>query len=140
MVLKLYNYWGRHGADTKQDPLTAPFNTQCLVVLVLMSDRYNVTKTVTRHMQKVLVSHKYPVTQDKSGEEVLRQKIIIQYHTDQGMRFTGSTKELILRGSIRWTDTPESGSEYQAIWWDLPYGLEGRVTFFSPRVSADRCS
>ncbi len=90
-----------------------------------MADRYNFTAPVTRHMQKTLNSHKYLASLDKNGEEALRQKVLIQFHTDQGMRFTGSTKDLILRGSIRWTDTVERNNEYEAVWWDLPYGLEG---------------
>ncbi|KAI9051427.1 hypothetical protein LZ554_004473 [Drepanopeziza brunnea f. sp. 'monogermtubi'] len=111
------------------DYLTSPFNTQCLTVLVLMADRYNFTSPVTRHMQKTLNAHKYPVGLDKNGEEVLRQKVLIQFHTDHGMRFTGSTKELILRGSLRWTDTAESSNEFRAPWWDLPYGLEGELAY-----------
>lgn len=76
-------------------------------------------------MQKTLNAHKYPVTLDKNGDEALRQKILIQFHTDQGMRFANATKDLILRGSLRWSDTAENGVEFQTIWWDLPYGLEG---------------
>ncbi|KAK6584960.1 hypothetical protein PZA11_003184 [Diplocarpon coronariae] len=111
------------------DPITSPFNTQSLTVLVLMADRYNFTSPVTRHMQKTLNAHKYPVGLDKNGEEALRQKVLIQFHTDQGMRFTGSTKDFILRGSMRWTDTAESSNEFQAPWWDLPYGLEGELAY-----------
>jgi hypothetical protein len=93
-----------------------------------MADQYNVMPAVSRHMQRVLIAHKYPVTLDKNGEEILRQKVLIQYHTDQGIRFANSTKELILKGSVRWSgfeDTREH--EYQAPWWDLP-GLEGEIT------------
>lgn len=81
--------------------------------------------TVSRHMQKMLAAHKYPVTLDKNGEEILRQKVLIQFHTDQGIRFANSTKELILKGSSRWTGMEDiRDREYEAPWWDLP-GLEG---------------
>lgn len=92
-----------------------------------MADRYNLVAPISRQMQKTLNAHKYPVGLDKNGEEALRQKVLIQFHTDHGMRFTGSTKELILRGSIRWSETAESSNEFQAPWWDLPYGLEGKL-------------
>ena len=111
-----------------QDPVTSPFNTQCITTLIVLADRYGFMAPVSRHMQKTLNVHKYPVTLDKNGEEALRQKILIQFHTDQGMRFTNATKDLILRGSLRWSDTAENGVEYQTIWWDLPYGLEGRLS------------
>lgn len=114
-----------HGSD----PVTSPFNTQCITTLIVLADRYGFMAPVSRHMQKTLNVHKYPVTLDKNGEEALRQKILIQFHTDQGMRFTNATKDLILRGSLRWSDTAENGVEYQTIWWDLPYGLEVELAF-----------
>ncbi|KAF8866882.1 hypothetical protein BDZ45DRAFT_734910 [Acephala macrosclerotiorum] len=115
-----------HGAD----PLTSPITTQFLTVLVLMADQYNVISSVSRHMQKVLAAHKYPTTLDKNGEEMLRQKVLIQFHTDPGVRFANSTKELILRGSSRWTGIEDSRShEYQAPWWDLPSGLEAELAY-----------
>jgi hypothetical protein len=91
-----------------------------------MADRYIVTATVTRYMQKTLANHKYIITLDKNGEEILRQKIIIQYYTDQRLKFMASTKELILRGSVRWGNGSDDGTEYQTPWWDLPYDLECR--------------
>ncbi|KAL2075709.1 hypothetical protein VTL71DRAFT_652 [Oculimacula yallundae] len=114
-----------HGSD----PVTSPFNTQCITTLIILADRYGFIAPVSRYMQKTLNAHKYPVTLDKNGEEALRQKILIQFHTDQGMRFTNATRDLILRGSIRWSDTAEIAVEYQTIWWDLPYGLEAELAF-----------
>ncbi|KAH7342839.1 hypothetical protein BKA65DRAFT_595886 [Rhexocercosporidium sp. MPI-PUGE-AT-0058] len=114
-----------HGSD----PTTSPFNTQCITTLIVLADRYGFIAPVSRHMQKTLNSHKYPVTLDKNGEEALRQKILIQFHTDQGARFTNATKDLILRGSLRWSDTAENGTEYQTVWWDVPYGLEAELAF-----------
>lgn len=94
-----------------------------------MADQYNVISSVSRHMQKVLAAHKYAITLDKNGEEMLRQKVLIQFHTDAGVRFANSTKELILRGSARWAGVEDTRThEYQAPWWDLPSGLEGRFS------------
>jgi hypothetical protein len=94
-------------------------------VLVVMADRYNTLPTVARYFQKTFVNFKYPITVDKKAEESLRQKILIFYHTDQSLRFTASTRELILRGSSRWSGAEESENDFQTAWWDLPDGLEG---------------
>jgi hypothetical protein len=92
-----------------------------------MADRYNFTPYVAKHFQKTLMSHKYPipVSMDKNGEEILRQKILIQYHTDQGARFLAATRELVIRGSVRWSGYEDESTELQTPWWDLPHGLEG---------------
>jgi len=64
---------------------------------------------------------------DRSTEEILRQKILIFFHTDQTMRFATATRELILRGSSRWTDVEDANPAFQTAWWDLPQGLEGNL-------------
>jgi len=110
-------------------PLTTHFTTHSLTVLVLMADRYGATSFTTKHMQKTLLNHKFPITVDKNGEESLRQKIIIRYHTDPGLRFALATKELILRGSQRWSGFEDFTNEYQTAWWDLPYGLEAELAY-----------
>lgn len=91
-----------------------------------MADRFGLIPFLTRHFQKNLLSHKYQISQDKGGEEILRQKVLIQFHTDHGVRFAAATKELILRGSFRWSSNYDTSSEYQMIWWDLPHNLEGK--------------
>lgn len=92
-----------------------------------MADRYNLIPYVAKHFQKILLNHKYPVpvSMDKNAEEILRQKILVQYHTDQGPRFTTATKELITRGSFRWNGYEDTSADLQTPWWDLPHGLEG---------------
>jgi len=90
-----------------------------------MADRYAVLPTITRYMQKTFSSYKYPITVDKNAEELLRQKILIFFHTQQLIRFGAATRELILRGSILWSGVETtSSSAYTAAWWDLPNGLE----------------
>lgn len=90
-----------------------------------MADRYNTLPSIARHVQKTFINFKYPVTLDKKAEETLRQKILVFYHTDQALRFSSATKELILRGSSRWLGAEESVTDFQTAWWDLPDGLEG---------------
>ena len=90
-----------------------------------MADRFNTLPAVTRYVQKTFSSFKYPATVDKNAEEVLRQKILIFFHTQQMIRFAGATKELISRGSIRWGSVLDTSPIYQTAWWDLPHGLEG---------------
>jgi hypothetical protein len=93
-----------------------------------MADRFGLLPFLTRHFQKNLLSHKYQISQDKNGEEILRQKVLILFHTDQinGVRFAAATKELILRGSFRWSGNYDISAEYQTPWWDLPHNLEGK--------------
>jgi hypothetical protein len=97
-----------------------------------MADKYNFTPYVAKHFQKILLSHKYatPVAVDRNAEEILRQKILIQYHTDQGARFMAATKDLIIKGSFRWNGYEDNSSELQTPWWDLPHGLEGIASLF----------
>lgn len=93
-----------------------------------MADRYAVLPVVTRYMQKTFAAYKYPITVDKNAEELLRQKILIFFHTQQIMRFSAATRELISRGSVRWSGLEDSSSlSYTAAWWDLPNGLESTL-------------
>lgn len=91
-----------------------------------MADRYNTLPAITRYVQKTFASFKYPATVDRNAEEVLRQKILIFFHTQQMIRFALATKELISRGSVRWTGMEDNNPIYQTAWWDLPHGLEGK--------------
>jgi hypothetical protein len=91
-----------------------------------MADRFGVLPFLTRHFQKYLLNHKYQISQDKNGEEILRQKVLIQFHTDHGVRLAAATKELVLRGSFRWSGNYDMSTEYQTPWWDLPHNLEGK--------------
>ncbi|KAN0098524.1 hypothetical protein V8E51_014187 [Hyaloscypha variabilis] len=96
-----------HGAS----PPTTIFTTHSLTVLVIMADRFTVVPFLTRHFQKILLNHKYQISQDKVGEETLRQKVLVQFYTDHGVRFAAATKELILRGSTRWSGSYDTSTE-----------------------------
>ena len=110
-----------------QEHTTKPINLQSLTILVVMADRYNTVPPIARYFQKTFINFKYPVAVDKKAEECLLQKILIFYHTEQALRFTAATRELILRGSSRWAGGEESENDFQTAWWDLPDGLEGKT-------------
>ena len=98
---------------------------------MVLADRFNTLPAIARYFQKTFVNFKYPITVDPKAEEALRQKILIFYHTDQALRFTASTRELILSGSSRWSVPEESENDFQTAWWDLPDGLEGVLEDYS---------
>jgi hypothetical protein len=108
-----------HGSEHR----TKPVNLLYLSTLVIMADRFACLPLITKYIGSKFASFKYPQTFDKSGEEVLRQKLLIFDHTNQAMRFASATKELILRGSSRWIDDT---SEFSTAWWDLGR-LEGEL-------------
>jgi hypothetical protein len=111
-----------HGAEH----LTKPVNMNYLSILVIMADRFDCSVPITRYVTGTFGSFKYPQTLDNSAEEVLRQKILIFYRTNQAARLAAATKELILRGSSRWGAYNESPA-FSTAWWDLPDGLEGAL-------------
>jgi len=108
-----------HGAEH----LTKPISLNFLSVLVVLADRFDCLGPVTRYVTGTFASFKYPQTLDRNVEEVLRQKILIFYHTSQSVRFAAATKELILRGSSRWAAYDDNPG-FTTAWWDLPDGLE----------------
>ncbi len=97
---------------------------------------YNIMPFLVRHFQKTLLNHKYPVFVDKGGEDILRQRVLIQFHTDQGLRFTSATRDLIMKGSVKWNVAYEESIEHQTMWWDLPQGLEGWCS--SPTIECEK--
>ena len=106
--------------------------TNALAVLTVMGDRYNTLPSISRYVQKNYAHFKYPTPTNADPEEILRQKIVIFYHTDQIIRFAAATKDLILRGSKLWSGGRENNpvyqtDMYQTAWWSLPAGLEGML-------------
>lgn len=112
-----------HGGEVSTR-LTIPY----LATLAVMADRFDCTSTVARYVKS---SRKFPWPQtygnsSPATEEVLRQKILISWLLDDSVRLASATRELILRGSLRWSGTEGlSQREQQATWWDLQGGLEG---------------
>lgn len=108
-----------HGAEH----VTKPISLTYLSVLVVMADRFDCLGPVSRYVTSSFASFKYPQTVDTMAEELLRQKILIFYRTNQAARLATATKELILRGSSRWSYDDDDLN--RAAWWDLPDDLEG---------------
>lgn len=111
-----------HGAEHLTKPITITY----LAVLVVMADRFDCLGPISRYVTGTFVKFKYPTTLDKSAEEILRQKILIFYHTKQAPQLVAATKELILRGSSRWSASEDSLGLSTA-WWDLPDSLEAEL-------------
>jgi len=114
-----------HGAEH----LTKPVSLNYLSVLVIMADRFDCLGPITRYVTGTFASFKYPQTLDRNSEEILRQKILIFYHTNQAVRLAAATKELILRGSSRWAAYDDNFG-FTTAWWDLPDGLESMYFLF----------
>lgn len=112
-----------HGADINTR-LTIPY----LTTLAVMADRFDCAHMVARYVKG---TKRFPWPQtfgqmNIATEEVLRQKILIAWLLDDQVRLVSATRELILRGSLRWTNIEEEpNNDQQATWWDLQDGIEG---------------
>jgi hypothetical protein len=104
--------------------LTLPY----LATMAVMADRFDCTPLIARYVKasKKLVWPQTYGNMTTATEELLRQKILISWLLDDQVRLGSSTRELILRGSLRWTSVEEApNKEFEATWWDLQDGLEG---------------
>jgi hypothetical protein len=113
------------------DDVAARFTIPYLAAMAIMADQFDCTSTVARYVKS---ARRFPWPQtfgniSPATEEVLRQKILISWLLDDPVKFASATRELILRGSLRWSGTEERlDREQQATWWDLQDGLEGKVS------------
>ena len=121
-----------HGSEHTTRPITLTY----LTVLTVLADRFDCLLPVSNYMTSVLLKFKYPQVVDKTGEDLLRQKCLIFYHTNQTQRFSEASKELVLRGSVIWTGYDDS-RDYSAAWWDLPDGIEGNAPFLDINKSSN---
>ncbi|KAB8300115.1 hypothetical protein EYC80_000345 [Monilinia laxa] len=119
-----------HGTDHSTKLITLLY----LAILVVMADRYDCMATIARYIAGKFSNFRYPPTVDKTTEEVVRQKILIYYHTNQALRLATATKELIVRGSSRWSIYEEADSSFLAAWWDLPEDLEAELSYRRSRI------
>ncbi|CAD6439867.1 57ef8ea7-b8c8-4c50-9bd9-81113f3f826a [Sclerotinia trifoliorum] len=119
-----------HGMDHSSKSITLLY----IVILVVMADRYDCMATIARYITGRFSNFRYPPTLEKTTEEVVRQKIIIFYHTNQALRLSTATKELIIRGSSRWSIYEEADSNFAAAWWDLPEDLEAELSYRRSRI------
>lgn len=113
-----------HGGDVNTR-LTIPY----LATLAVMADRFDCTSTVARYV-KSSARLPWPQTYGNNSpatEEVLRQKILISWLLDDPLKLSSATRELIIRSSLRWSNSEGyPHKEQQATWWDLQDGLEGK--------------
>ena len=107
-----------------------------VTTLAIFADRFDckpvVSKAVTTQLR-----FKWPITTNKSlkgehekpteTEKVLRQKIFIFATFGAPMRLQQVTKELIVRGSYRWSPYLDESIDFSGAWWNLPDGIEGKV-------------
>lgn len=96
-------------------------------MLVLLADSYDVVPFISRYFQRACLNHINRINSNKN--EILRQKILIQYHIEKGPRFTSSTKDLIIRGPSPKESTKNYTKDSKGAWWDLPYGLESEISY-----------
>lgn len=111
-----------HGAEH----ITKTITINYLAVLVVQADRFDCLAPISRYVTTTFAKFKYPHTMNAAAEELLRQKILIFYHTNQAAQLATATKDLILRGSSRWNTSDEKPG-FSTAWWDLPDGLEGML-------------
>ena len=98
-----------HGKETTAKPPTMLHVT----TLAVLADRFDCTKPVSRALSTDL-KFKWPAAQVRSpredgsrlslaAEEVLRQKILVSWLLDQPLKLHAASRELIVRGSSRWS-------------------------------------
>ncbi|POS84047.1 hypothetical protein EPUL_001983 [Erysiphe pulchra] len=109
------------------EPKNTPYTTHSWSVLVLLADNYDVVPYLSRYFQKACLNHINRTNSNKN--EVLRQKILIQYYIEKGPRFASSTKDLIMRGFSSEESTKNYTEDMKGAWWDLPYGIESEVSY-----------
>lgn len=119
-----------------REAVTKPPTMHYLATLAVLADRFDCTVAVSKAMPSL--KFKWPLTKTalpreegsssltESMEESLRQKILVSWLLDQPMKFSSSTRELIIYGSRKWAMRDEEEEEiHTASWWNLPDDLEG---------------
>jgi hypothetical protein len=111
------------------------------VTLVILADRYDCLDAVRPAVASL--KFKWPTLTPRAGErlsssssaaeETLRKTILVAYRAGNAPRLLTLTRELIMRGSLRWaallwdeSDNPAATNTTSAAaaWWTLPDGLE----------------
>ncbi|RDW85855.1 hypothetical protein BP5796_04180 [Coleophoma crateriformis] len=115
---------GSHVTDNKHIGL------HYLTVLVTMGEAYECLEPVARYLKESqLARYKYPAN---STEETIRKKLLIFYLAklsplQANATFESCTKELVLKGSVRWYAVEDGSYQSTARWWTLPGGLEDEL-------------
>lgn len=129
-----------HGKPVKTG--ASLINMLHVTTLAILADRFDCQAPVSRYLAHKL-KFKWPMTSNKplradgsqaslATEQVLRQKILASWLLEQPPRLQHSTREIIMRGSSRWSAlVPLEDLPHSEAWWDLPDGLEGRSAALS---------
>ncbi|KAH6666462.1 hypothetical protein F5X68DRAFT_160411 [Plectosphaerella plurivora] len=111
-----------------------------VITMAILSDRFDCQALVSRYLAHKL-KFKWPMTSNRplkadgshaslATEQVLRQKILASWLLEQPLRLQHSTREIIIRGSSRWSAlVPVEDLDKSEVWWDLPDGLEGELQY-----------
>ncbi|EXF84735.1 hypothetical protein CFIO01_07476 [Colletotrichum fioriniae PJ7] len=108
-----------------------------VTTLSILADRFDCRSLVSRYLS-IELKFKWPLTNAKpvragtqkkslDTENVLRQKILVAWLLEQPPRLHNYTRELILRGSVRWSELSLDENPRTELWWSLPGGLESEL-------------
>lgn len=132
-----------HGQETITKPPTLLYVT----ILAVLADRFGCVTAVSRYVStglkfkwprtKIRDSVDDPAPLNLAAEEVLRQKILVSWLLDDPLKLRLSSRELILRGSRRWSAYADEHETTSAMWWDLPDDLESEQAVRSGAAFCD---
>ncbi|KAE9576007.1 hypothetical protein CGCF415_v012675 [Colletotrichum fructicola] len=115
------------------------FNMLHVTTLAILADRFDCRTVVSRYLS-IDLKFKWPLTSAKPAragtvkktldvENVLRQKILVAWLLEQPPRLHNYTRELILRGSVRWSNLAVEEPSRTELWWNLPDDLERELQY-----------
>ncbi|GJD01888.1 hydroxyproline-rich glycoprotein-like protein [Colletotrichum higginsianum] len=110
-----------------------------VTTLAILADRFDCRSVVSRYIS-IELKFKWPMTKAKLArastqkksvdvENLLRQKILVAWLLEQPPRLHTYTRELILRGSVRWSSLSVDEFSRTELWWHLPDGLERELQY-----------
>ncbi|KDN62957.1 hypothetical protein CSUB01_07006 [Colletotrichum sublineola] len=113
---------------------TTTVNMLHVTTLAILADRFDCRSLVSRYLS-IELKFKWPLTSAKTAragtqkkaldiENLLRQKILVAWLLEQPPRLHNYTRELIFRGSVRWSALSLDEFSRTELWWHLPDGLE----------------
>jgi hypothetical protein len=116
-------------------------NLHYATVLAVIADRFDCSPIVAKAV-KTQIKPKWPVTNTKplrddnpkkviETETLMRQKILVAWIFEMPIKLPSATREIILRGSSRWSPYVAFEQETTAAWWDLSEGLESKYSYFA---------
>lgn len=116
--------------------MKGPAGMQYVAVMTVLADRFVCLPAVSRYVFSK-GQFKWPAEKvrplardDERGpahEENLRQKVLVAWLLNRPPNFHGATRDLIMKGSVRWSPYHEPGAlTERATWWDLQDDIEGQ--------------